>query len=64
MARHEDEHRPGLDLPAIPLEGEEQRERFEELEAQERLTDEGGPAPAVEEPNAETGISRVDAPAQ
>ena len=64
MQRDENEDQPVLDLPVIPMDNGEARARFLELEAQQRLTDEGGPEPPVDEPNAETGISRRDAPAQ
>ena len=67
MQRDDDEDRPVLDLPVIPMDNGEARARFLELEAQQRLTetDEDGPDPGnAEQPNAETGISRRDAPAQ
>jgi len=47
MERDENEDRPVLDLPVIPMDNGEARARFLELEAQQRLTDEGGPEPPV-----------------
>ncbi len=59
-----DEDELGLDLPLEPLDEEEAR-RLRELQGA------GGDLPAEEvdpgsefDPNAETGISRVDAPGQ
>ncbi len=58
-----DEDDVGLNLPVEPLDEEEER-RLHELRGGEPMPDEEvDPGPELE-PNAETGISRVDAPGQ
>ena len=61
MMRDEDD--VGLDLPVEPLDTEEER-RLRELRRRDGAAAAEVDAGPEFEPNAETGISRVDAPGQ